>query len=36
MLISRWFADLRIRYKLFVTYSVILLLGVGVGMISHG
>jgi PAS domain S-box-containing protein len=31
MLTPRWFADLRIRYKLFLTYSAVLLLAFGAG-----
>ncbi len=31
MLIPRWFGDLRIRYKLFLIYSAVLLVTVGVG-----
>jgi PAS domain S-box-containing protein len=31
MVLPRWFGDLRIRYKLFLTYSAVLLVTVGVG-----
>jgi PAS domain S-box-containing protein len=34
MRIPRWFADMRIRYKLFITYSALLLIAVGAGMLA--
>ena len=34
MFVRRWFANLQIRYKLFVTYSIVLLIAVGAGMLA--
>jgi PAS domain S-box-containing protein len=34
MIVPRWFANLRIRYKLFLTYSAVLLLAFGAGTLA--